>query len=165
MVNLCYLKNSFKVFFLLSGLTFLSGCFDFGKKDTKKPDLLVINVLDKESYDDCHIPGSIQVDMMKVKDYVVPYPKTTQIVVYCSNYACTASTYVVKKLKKDGFEHVWDYAAGMAGWYKDKFPVTGPAKAEYLELPNPVLEAHPEGVDVISTEDLKKLLEAHELSK
>jgi len=164
MIKVCYLKNSFKLASLLLGLAFFSGCFNFGKVVEQKPSLLVINVLDKELYDDCHIPGSIQVDMMSVQKYVADYPKTTKIVVYCSNYACTASPYVVKKLKKDGFEQVWDYEAGMAGWYKEKLPVEGPAKSAYLHQDNPVLANHAGDVDEISTQDLKKLIDEH-LSK
>ena len=164
MIRLCYLKNSFKAIALVSGIVCLSGCFNFGSKE-EKPGLLVINVLDKEQYDDCHIPGSIQVDMMKVQKYVSSYPKTTKIVVYCSNYACTASPYIAKKLKKDGFEQVWDYEAGMAGWFQEKLPVNGPAQAAYLHQPNPQLGNHPEGVEGISTQDLKKLLDEHSSKK
>jgi rhodanese-related sulfurtransferase len=165
MIKVCFLKKSFKMTFLLSGLALFSGCLDFGKKEEQKEGLLVINVLDKELYDDCHIPGSIQVDMMNVQKYVASYPKTTKIVIYCSNHACTASPWVAKKLTKDGFEHVWDYEPGMAGWYQEKLPVEGPAKAAYLHQSNPVLSHPAEGVDVISTQDLKKLIDEYSSKK
>ncbi len=165
MFKVCFLKKSFKMVFLLSGLALFSGCLDFGKKEEQKEALLVINVLDKELYDDCHIPGSIQIDMMNVQKYVSSYPKTTKIVIYCSNHACTASPWVAKKLKKDGFEHVWDYEAGMAGWYQEKLPVEGLAKAAYLHQSNPVLSNNTEGFNVISTQELKKLIDKHLLKK
>lgn len=156
-MKLCFLKNNFKVVSLILGLAILPGCDWFGSSN--KSDLLVINVLDKELYDDCHIPGSVQVPMMDVQKHVASLPKTTKIVVYCSNHACTASPYVVKKLKKDGFENVWDYDAGMAGWYQAHYPVEGPAKAAYLHQENPVIGTHSKDIEYISTEDLKKMID------
>src|SRR5260221_674614 len=73
----------------------------------KKSDLIVINVLDKNLYDDCHIKGSINVPFGEIKEYASKIDKSTPVVVYCSNYQCTASGAAAKMLQDMGFENVW----------------------------------------------------------
>lgn len=155
-------RSFFSTLFVAGTLVFLSGCFFSGGSETKTSSLKVINVLDKEFFDDCHIPGSIQIPMMDVLKTAEKekWPQSTKIVVYCSNYACTASTTVCRQLMKEGFTDVWDYEAGIAGWYQEKLPVEGPAKAGYLMQENKPLEGvSSEGVQVISTEELRKTIE------
>jgi len=155
-------KAFLQVFLMVSSLTCLAGCFSSDESTAKMPSLLVVNVLDKEFFDDCHIPGSIHISMMDVLKVAEKdkWPKETKIVVHCSNYSCTASTTVCRQLTKMGFLHVWDYEAGTAGWYQDKLPVKGPAKSSYLTQANKPLEGlAPEGVKGISTEDLHKMMQ------
>jgi rhodanese-related sulfurtransferase len=144
---------------LLSLLVF-SGC-EFGKKKEKEPTLLVVNVLAKELYDDCHIPGSIQVDFEKISEVAKGWPKSAKIVVYCANYACTASASAARDLKAQGFD-AYEYAAGTAGWLQAGLPVVGNAQSPYLHQAN---EQHPEStidVPMVSTEELKQLLDKEE---
>lgn len=157
-------KDFLLSFFVASSLVFLGGCLWDSSSKKELPSPLVINVLDKEFYDDCHIPGSIQISMEHVLSTAEKdkWPKDTKIVVYCSNHMCTTSTDICRKLSADGFTHVWDYEAGMAGWYQAKLPVEGPAKAAYLTQPNRSMEgfgAAAEGVKVISTEELHSMME------
>ena len=57
----------YRVSMVLGFLTFfLSGCVSSEKKEIDAPKLLVINVLDKALYDDCHITGSIHVPFDQV---------------------------------------------------------------------------------------------------
>lgn len=140
---------------LAAVLVVFSGCFT----SEKTPSLLVISVLDKELYEDSHIPGSINVPMDQFNKESAKWPKETKIVLYCSNYMCSTSTVLCKKLTKQGFKNVWEYAAGIAGWYQEKLPVEGPAKAEYLTLENNPPVSHPEGVQVIETQALKEMIE------
>lgn len=135
-------------------------------KTEKVSSLKVINVLDKELYDDCHIKGSVNVPFMDmdnpdrspIEDYVKDLPKDTKLVIYCSNYMCSASGEIAKKLNGMGFKNVWAYEAGMADWFQNKLPVEGSCKEAYLTK---VIAASKEQHDfkVISTEELKKMME------
>ena len=58
--------------------------------------------------------------------------KDTEIVIYCSNYACTTSDYVAKKLYDQGFTHVMVYQGGMAEWKQRGMPTEGPGQQLYL---------------------------------
>ncbi len=155
-----------KVFFIACmSLICLTGCLDFFNKKAA-PTLIVINVLDDTFYKDCHIPGSVQIPMTEVAQQAQQWPKTTKLVVYCSNYSCTASTAVCRDLMKMGFEHVFDYKAGMAGWFQAGYPVEGPAKAEYLHMANePFPGAQHGNVVFIGTEELRNLIEGNTVKK
>lgn len=142
----------------LVALLLLPGCFSSSSKE--ESGLKVINVLDKKFYDDAHIPGSIQIPVMEVVDRVKNWSKSTEIVVYCSNYKCTASGMIAKKLKKAGFEKVFAYEAGMAGWKQAGLPVDGLAKEKYLDAENEKFSDRKDAdVEDISTVDLKVLLD------
>jgi rhodanese-related sulfurtransferase len=129
------------------------GCSTEQKKGTEP---LVINVLDKALYDDCHIPGSVQVDFDKAERYAQSYPKDQTIVVYCSNYACTASHFVTKKLLAAGYTNVRVYAGGMAEWFLAGYPVEGPAQQGYLQKE---IVAHEDQSEALPTIDKKELAE------
>ncbi len=163
--------NAKSSFFLLS-LFLLSGCNCShnapGSKteEIKSSNLRVINVLDKDLFDDCRIKGSVNVPFMDQDDpdkspiegYAKDLPKDTKLVIYCSNYMCSASGEITKKLKDMGFDNVWAYEAGMADWYQKGLPTEGSCKKGYLER---VIDAPKEHGDfkVISTEELKKMMD------
>lgn len=123
--------------------------------EVMKKNLVVINVLQKELYDDCHIAGSISIPFDRIEqDAQASIDKDAEIVIYCSNYMCTASGMACKKLQHLGFRNVWAYEAGMAEWYQQGLPTQGPAKSAYL---NRVLEqpkVHDPDVRVITTQEL-----------
>ena len=155
-----HLKRSTFTGVAVASLLVLSGC-EFGKKKEKEPTLIVVNVLAKELYDDCHIPGSIQVDFEKVTDVAKGWPKSAKIVIYCANYSCTASASAARDLKAQGFD-AYEYAAGTAGWLQAGLPVVGEAQSPYLHQAN---EQHAESmldVAVVSTDELKQLLDKEE---
>jgi rhodanese-related sulfurtransferase len=142
----------------LATLLLLPGCF--GGSSKEESGLKVVNVLDKKLYDDAHIPGSINIDYMEVEKRADKWAKATEIVVYCSNYKCTASGAMAKRLKKMGFAKVFAYEAGMAGWKQAGLPVVGPAKEKYLDAPNEKFSDRKDAdIEDISTEDLKTLLD------
>lgn len=155
-------KNKVFVVSFVASL-FLIGCNFLDKKDTST--VKVVNVLDKHFYDDAHIPGSIQLSVVDVEKAAQKWNKDITVVVYCSNYMCSASMSVARKLKNAGFKHVFAYEAGMAGWKQAGLPVVGPAKESYLELPNEKLSDKKYDVEEISTHDLKELLEKEGLLK
>jgi rhodanese-related sulfurtransferase len=146
-------------------LALLPACWPFDKKtvpsNEAEQSLYVINVLDKESYDDCRIAGSINVPFDQVETFAKDLDRSAELVVYCANYMCTASMAAAQKLKDMGFENVWAYEGGTAEWYQmnmkseGKYPVEGACQASYLSAANekPADEGHP-AVAIISAEEL-----------
>lgn len=134
-------------------LVCMTGCLS----ESKKTGLIVVNVLDKEYYDDCHIKGSIHVPYEKVADFAATVDHEAELVFYCSNYMCTASGAAAQELMDLGFKHVWAYEAGMAEWYQAELPVDGPCKKPYLlkKVMQPELEERKD-ISIISTEDLAR---------
>lgn len=144
----------------ISLFTLLPGCFLkdlFGNKKDQAS-LYVINVLDKPFYDDCHIKGSTSVPFEKINSFTAGLNKDTELVIYCSNYMCTASGQVASDLIAKGFKHVWAYEAGMADWAQKGFPVEGQCKKPYLTAEN---KPHDEqaSVPVIAAQELKEKME------
>jgi len=159
------MQETKKLFGVVALLALLPGCDWFSKAKKEAPSLVVINVLDKEYYDDCHIPGSIHVPMADVVATAEKeaWSKETPIVVYCANYSCTASSAVCKQLVDAGFVNSQAYEAGMAGWIQAQLPVEGPAQSPYLTQENkPLADAVDHGtIKVITTEELRGLLDTH----
>lgn len=156
-----------KIVFLSSllGLIFIAGCSRVEETKNNVPHntgLLVINILDKPFYEDAHIKGSIHVPFMDLADFAQNLDRKTEVVVYCSNYACSASGAAAKQLRDMGFSHVWAYEGGMAEWYQLQLPVEGPAGKDYLRADNEKMESD-ESVAIISSQDLKKKMEEHAL--
>src|SRR5918994_1129499 len=119
-------KHSIACLFLVT----LVGCNTEKPVQTSGP--LVVNVLDKELYDDCHITGSIHIPFNQLKKELSQQDKSREIVVYCSNYRCTSSHYAVKQLQDLGFGNAQVYEGGMAEWYQQGYPVTGAHAKGYL---------------------------------
>ncbi len=111
----------------------LSGCW-WGANE-KKTGLVVVNVLDKKFYDDCHIKDSICIPFEMTEQCVDTIDKNAEVVLYCSNYQCTSSEYVAQQLLKKGFSNLCVYEGGMAEWYQQGLPVEGPHKQAYLSKP------------------------------
>jgi rhodanese-related sulfurtransferase len=172
-------ENTMKKFLLsfLVPLIMLPGCSSEKTREaTQKPSMLVINVLDKEYYDDAHIKGSINVPMMELQEYLETekVKDDTPIVVYCSNYACGASSASAQELKKK-YKNVWAYEGGMAEWFQlnnlsdgqkaddsSDYPVEGKQSKRYLRENNPKLEVT-EDAPVITAQELKKMMQEHSL--
>jgi len=132
----------------------LLGGWGCNKKSGAKQ-LVVINVLDKKFFDDCHISDSINIPFEQLGEFADTLDQTAHIVVYCSNYMCTASMEGARMLKQKGFYNVWAYEAGMAGWYQEKLPCTGPAHEKYLTRENKPIERTEKDL-IISTQDLQQ---------
>ena len=133
----------------------MGGCWSAAPREQKP---LVINVLDKTLYDDCHIPGSVQVDFDKVDRYVANLPQSTPIIIYCSNYACMTSHFVARRLREKKYTQVQVYAGGMAEWFLKGYPVEGPAQATYLHKEVMPQEEESDEIPKISIRELAELL-------
>jgi rhodanese-related sulfurtransferase len=113
----------------------LTGCWPFGSaQENKNPKLVVINVLEKPEFQDCHIAGSINIPFDEFEDTIASLNKQNHYVIYCADYMCMSSGFCAKLLKNAKFEHVWAYEGGMAQWYQKGYPYQGPAQLDYLAL-------------------------------
>ncbi len=157
------MKNS-KI--LLSSLTilaafFFSGCWFSKTSDTSADQasvskLVVVNVLDKANFDDCHMTGSINIPFEAIDDAMKTLSKKDRYVLYCSNYACTAAPFAASMMKEAGFEHAAFFPGGIVEWYQKGYPCTGPAQMGYLKEENePLSEDDHTDVAMISVDDLK----------
>lgn len=151
------------VVFGICGLI-LSSCGQKSAQEIEKKEeaqvhkgLVVINVLDKKLFDDCHIKGSINIPVEDVAQCEKCIDKEAQVVVYCSNYLCSSSDYVARKLKENGFKNVAVYAGGTAEWYQKGLPVEGPHESAYLTNVVESMESmQQDGVALITVDDLAR---------
>lgn len=165
--KLTLLSSSLLVF----STVFFSGCWKSEAED-KKSKLVVINVLDKDYYDDCHITGSVNIPFEELDDRVKGMNKKDSYIFYCSNYACTAAPFSAKMFKDAGVDNVAVYHGGMVEWYQNKYPYTGSAKKSYLQDINEKLEedepldeqAHAEIKDITADQLLSMMKSAKLLS-
>jgi len=127
-------KQKAKKIGILIGCMLLPGCWS-GQKESEQAgnnNLVVVNVLDQDSYNDCHIKDSVNVTLDAIEQFATTFDKNAEIVVYCSNFQCSTSEYAAKKLKSFGYNRVYVYEGGIAEWYQKGLPVVGPSKAAYL---------------------------------
>ncbi len=148
---------------ILVGLATLSACNWFGgsTEHGHGSSVVLINVLDKEFFDDCHIAGSVNVPLEQLEEYAKKnVDKDAHVIIYCANYKCLASAEGAKMLREIGFNNVWAFEGGTAEWKKMGYPVTGPCQQAYLadfERPQDLPAA--ENVPVISAEELKQKID------
>ncbi len=98
------------------------------KRINTEPELTVINVLSKESYDNCHIKGSINIALQDLEQAVKDWDRNKNIIVYCASYKCTASADAYKQLVKLGFKKVLAYEGGIKEWQEFGYPTEGPCQ-------------------------------------
>ena len=155
---LTVVKNTkfFAFSLIVCSIFFLAGCWGSSTNSSK---LVVINVLDPDYFQDCHMTGSINIPFEQLEERMKTLNKKDQYVFYCSNYACTAAPFAAEMFKSAGFEDIAFFPGGIVQWYQKGYPYTGPAQKDYLKEENESLgdEDHP-GVKIISADDLKEAL-------
>lgn len=123
---------------------------------------IIINVLDVDSYKDCHIPSSISIPFSELKGYAQSrLNRDTRIIVYCAHYQCSKSREAAGLLSRLGFEHVEAYEGGMAEWYQMGFASAGVCAADYLKThhEHPPKISNEYNIATITALELKKLLD------
>lgn len=101
--------------------------------------VFVVNVLNKNSFKDCSIPGSKNVPAHQLLHYAKKqirkgsWQANKPIVVYCASGECPLSRYAWKTLKSAGFTNVLLFNGGMQDWKKKGYPIKGRARAGYLK--------------------------------
>lgn len=108
---------------------------------TESPKWYLVNVLEKEDYDDAHIKGSINVPLLELDSFLkkIDADKAVPLIFYCTNYYCTSSDVAAQKAAKKGFEKVYVYRGGIAEWYQankvdQKYEIEGPCEMSYLQF-------------------------------
>ncbi|MFC1842485.1 rhodanese-like domain-containing protein [Candidatus Dependentiae bacterium] len=154
-------KRSFVFVCIGALLVVLSSCWKDKEVKTvgKMKGLVVVNVLNKSVFDDCHIKGSIHIPFTKVKeDAPKMIDKDAEVVLYCSNYMCSASGAARKQLIGLGYKNVFVYEGGTAQWLQKGYPVNGSCKKTYLKvkIPKP---PHAQQDYMLTADQLKKKLE------
>jgi len=126
-----------------------------------KTGLVLVNVLDKELYDDCHIKGSINIPFDQLEDAANRIDKNAEVVCYCSNYMCGASSSARNKLIDMGYKKVYVYEAGTADWYQKGFPVGKNCRCQegYLKGVIPAPDKKKEPYE-LTTQELKAKIDA-----
>ena len=90
----------------------------------KKDEVILIEVLDPEQYNDFHIKGAINVPYKKIaSEAEKKFKKDEEIVVYCSDSECQSSKIAADKLDDMGYENVWHYKGGKKEWKEAGLPV------------------------------------------
>lgn len=130
--------------------------------------LYVINVLEKEDYEDCHIKNSISVTMDDLNEFLRNINRNAILVFYCANYFCTSSDEAALRAKENNFSDVYVYRGGMSEWYQkskeDKsYEYEGPALKTYLNFviapKNPIDSKEESAVNVIREISAENLLD------
>ena len=114
----------------------------------KEPSIRILDVNAEKIFMDAHLPGAIHLTYAAVDSASKGWNKSTPIVVYCSDYACSESHRVAKKLRGLGFTDVAVYSGGIQEWYqlsqgdKAAYPFEGEAQQPFLrmEIEEPVIE-------------------------
>jgi rhodanese-related sulfurtransferase len=70
-----------------------------------------------------HIPGSLHAEPHAMS--VAGLATDDDIVVYCSNLDCIASSALIKKLLEQGYRNVSHYAGGLIDWESAGLPLEG----------------------------------------
>lgn len=95
-------------------------------KKLEKHEVTVVEVLKEEEYEKAHIKGAVNIPLEKIgKDSKERFLRDEPIVVYCSDYECTASPDAGTKLETLGFRNVYHYAGGKKEWREAGLPMQG----------------------------------------
>ena len=88
-------------------------------------DVLVVETLGPQYYEDAHLPGAINIphtDTARLAPELLP-DKAAAIVTYCSNTACRNSEIAAAQLRSLGYTDVRKYAEGKDDWRDAGLPL------------------------------------------
>ncbi len=93
------------------------------QKLERKEDFRLVMALAEWAFQAKHIPGSIHFATMR--EALQSLNKEDEIVVYCSDENCIASTALGQLLERNGYNHVLHFAGGLADWEHAGYPLEG----------------------------------------
>jgi len=92
---------------------------------------VLVDALSQEHYESSHLPGAINLPYEFVDEAERLLPdKNAEIIVYCMNVACEASTEEARELEEMGYRYVRHYAEGKQGWIRAGLPIEGKRASE-----------------------------------
>ena len=87
---------------------------------------VLVDALGPEHYESSHLPGAINLPYEYVDEAEKVLPdKDAEIIVYCMNAECSASSEEARELAEMGYKRVLHYAEGKQGWIRAGLPVDG----------------------------------------
>ena len=94
------------------------------KERLEKDQVHLVEVLEEEEYKASHIKGAENIPLKKIGTVAKQkFNEKDNVVVYCSDYDCTASPTAAEKLEKLGFKNVYDYQGGKKEWKEAGLPM------------------------------------------
>lgn len=90
-----------------------------------KNQVILIDVLDENSYEKFHIEGAINIPFLKLDENAIKtqIDPNKEIVVYSIDYDCPVSKIAAGKLKNFGYKKVFYYHGGRIEWLEAGYPV------------------------------------------
>ncbi len=99
--------------------------------DQSKQDIVVLDVRDKESYEEEHIPTAINIPFEEFEERWKELPKDKEVVSYCWSLTCFLAPKAALFLAKKNLR-VKELVGGIGEWKNYKFPVQ--KKGELAEV-------------------------------
>jgi len=93
------------------------------QKLEREEDFRLVMALAEWAYQAKHIPSSIH--FATTREALQSLNKEDEIVVYCSDESCIASTALGQLLERNGYTHVLHFAGGLADWEQAGYPLEG----------------------------------------
>jgi rhodanese-related sulfurtransferase len=85
----------------------------------------LVNVLSYAEYAKEHIPNSINIPVDEIDKFEDHFSKEKELIVYCSSYDCDAAEKTAEALAERGFQRVYDFEEGLAGWKRAGQSING----------------------------------------
>jgi rhodanese-related sulfurtransferase len=87
---------------------------------------VLVEALSAKHYHSSHLPGAINLPYELVYEAEeILMDKNAEIIVYCMNIDCEASTEEARELTQMGYRNVRHYAGGKQDWMQAGLPVEG----------------------------------------
>jgi len=87
---------------------------------------VLVDALSAKHYASSHLPGAVNLPYEFVDEAETVLPdKDAEIIIYCMNFDCEASTEEARELEEMGYRNVFHYAEGKQGWLRAGLPVEG----------------------------------------
>ncbi|CAN5681621.1 rhodanese-like domain-containing protein [soil metagenome] len=93
-------------------------------------ELMLVDALSPAHYENSHLPGAVNLPYEFVDEVEKVLPdKDAEIVVYCMNPECVASSEEARELEEMGYTNVTHFAEGKQAWIEAALPVEGKRKS------------------------------------
>jgi rhodanese-related sulfurtransferase len=95
-------------------------------------DFVLVDALGPDHYRSSHLPGAINLpyEFVDEAESVLP-DKGAELVIYCMNPDCSASSEEARELLEMGYANVRHYAGGKQDWMRAGLPVEGTRAAAH----------------------------------